>query len=106
MARSNRGRWGPGGTGGDIGLMGRVTLTARDRLRRSIRPAPDTSKCSAGSERIDDGKPTGGENPDVRRRFRRSALVDIDPGLLRVWIHEGLMELAPNEVYFSIGETV
>ena len=39
-------------------------------------------------------------------RFRRSALIDIDPGLLQVWISEGDIELAQHHTYFSIGETV
>jgi hypothetical protein len=38
--------------------------------------------------------------------FRRSALVDIDPGLLQVWLSEGLIKLERHDVYFSIGETV
>jgi hypothetical protein len=44
--------------------------------------------------------------PEVVRRFRRSALIDIDPGLLQVWVHAGLIRLAPHDVYFTIGETV
>jgi hypothetical protein len=39
-------------------------------------------------------------------RFRRSALVDIDPGLLQVWLSEGLVHLGRYGVYFTIGETV
>jgi hypothetical protein len=37
---------------------------------------------------------------------RRSALVDIDPGLLQIWIAEGDMVVAPHDYWFSIGETV
>ena len=37
---------------------------------------------------------------------RRSALVDIDPGLLQIWIAEGDMVVAPHEYWFTIGETV
>lgn len=43
---------------------------------------------------------------EVLRLFRRSALVDIDPGLVQVWISEGQIDLTPHDVYFSIGETV
>ena len=39
-------------------------------------------------------------------RFRRTALVDIDPGLLQFWIATGQLEIAPHDVYFTIGETV
>ncbi|PYO54344.1 MAG: hypothetical protein DMD83_22440, partial [Candidatus Rokuibacteriota bacterium] len=44
--------------------------------------------------------------PDVVKRFRRSALVDIDPGLLQVWTSTGHQALAPHDTYFTIGETV
>lgn len=40
------------------------------------------------------------------RRYRRSALIDIDPGILQVWVHQGNMKIAPHDVYFTIGETV
>jgi hypothetical protein len=42
----------------------------------------------------------------VLGRFRRTALIDIDPGLLQVWISERQIELPRYDVYFSIGETV
>jgi hypothetical protein len=38
--------------------------------------------------------------------FRRTALLDIDPGLLQVWLGNGSMSLAPHDMYFTIGETV
>ena len=43
---------------------------------------------------------------DVVRRFRRSALVDIDPGLLQIWIAKGLVDVAKHDVYLTIGEHV
>lgn len=43
---------------------------------------------------------------EVVARFRRTALLDIDPGLTQVWISKGQMSLAPHDVYFTIGETV
>jgi hypothetical protein len=42
----------------------------------------------------------------VVRRFRRSAYVDTDPGVVQVWITTGEIQLAPHDVYFTIGETV
>jgi hypothetical protein len=42
----------------------------------------------------------------VVKRFRRSVLVDIDPGMLQIWMHSGVIEVAPHDLYFSIGETV
>jgi hypothetical protein len=40
------------------------------------------------------------------RRFRRTALLDIDPGLLQMWIAVGRYSPAPHDLYFTIGETV
>jgi hypothetical protein len=47
-----------------------------------------------------------GTHPDVVARFRRRALVDIDPGLLQLWLAAGKIELPIHDVYFSTGETV
>jgi hypothetical protein len=44
--------------------------------------------------------------PRTAARFRRTAFVDIDPGLTQIWIHEGKQPIAPHDLYFSIGETV
>jgi len=38
--------------------------------------------------------------------FRRTALLDIDPGLLQIWLDDGSMSLPPHDLYFTIGETV
>lgn len=42
----------------------------------------------------------------VVRRFRRSAFIDTDPGLLQIWMTSGDVCLAPHDVHFTIGETV
>ena len=47
-----------------------------------------------------------GLHRDVVRRFRRSALIDIDPGLLQIWWSDGLIDVAEYNIYFTIGETV
>ena len=44
--------------------------------------------------------------PGIVRDFRRSALVDIDPGLTQIWMSEGQIDVARHDVYFTIGETV
>jgi hypothetical protein len=44
--------------------------------------------------------------PALLGRFRRTALVDIDPGLLQLWIATGQLEVAPHDVHFTTGETV
>ena len=43
---------------------------------------------------------------DLLARFRRTALVDIDPGLLQMWMSTGLVRAAPHDVYLTTGETV
>ncbi len=43
---------------------------------------------------------------EIVRRFPRSALVDLDPGLLQFWMGQGTIKIAPHDVYFTIGETV
>jgi hypothetical protein len=42
----------------------------------------------------------------IIRRFRRSALVDIDPGLTQIWMSTGQMNLEQHDIYYTIGETV
>jgi hypothetical protein len=42
----------------------------------------------------------------VVARFRRSALLDIDPGRLQTWMTRGQMSVARHDVYFTIGETI
>jgi hypothetical protein len=44
--------------------------------------------------------------PGLLAGFRRTALVDIDPGLLQVWMSTGQVPVAPHDLYFTIGETV
>lgn len=43
---------------------------------------------------------------DLVSRFRRTALLDIDPGLTQLWIGKGVNSMAPHNTYFTIGETV
>jgi hypothetical protein len=45
-------------------------------------------------------------NPAVLALFKRTALVDIDPGLLQFWISRGQLKVPRHDLYFTIGETV
>jgi hypothetical protein len=45
-------------------------------------------------------------DPELLARFRRSALVDIDPGLLQHWISHGQLRVPPHDLYLTTGETV
>jgi len=42
----------------------------------------------------------------VVSRFRRTAFVDTDPGLLQIWMTRGDVQVAPHHISFTIGETV
>src|SRR5947208_16247099 len=44
--------------------------------------------------------------PGLLERFRRTALVDIDPGLLQFWMSTGQLRVGRHDLYFTIGETV
>jgi len=39
-------------------------------------------------------------------RFKVTAFLDIDPGLLQTWVSKYQLDVAPHDVYFTIGETV
>jgi hypothetical protein len=43
---------------------------------------------------------------EVLQRFRRTALLDIDPGLLQIWMSRGLLATHGYDYNFTIGETV
>ena len=45
-------------------------------------------------------------HPSLLTLPRRSALVDIDPGLLQFWITAGQLVVPPHDRYLTIGETV
>jgi hypothetical protein len=45
-------------------------------------------------------------SPALLARFRRTALVDIDPGLLQFWITRGQLIVPRHDLYFTIGENV
>lgn len=45
-------------------------------------------------------------DPRLLACARRTALVDIDPGLLQLWISTGQLQVPPHDCYLTIGETV
>ena len=45
-------------------------------------------------------------DPALLAQFRRTALVDIDPGLLQFWMKVGQIRVAPHDAYLTTGETV
>jgi hypothetical protein len=98
-----------------------------DTLKRNLERyglAEHLALCSSHGEPLPDGVGEGhldleaaaeadlllnmryGMPPEIVERFRRSALVDIDPGLLQVWVSAGWINPAKHDMYFTIGETV
>jgi hypothetical protein len=45
-------------------------------------------------------------SPGLLARFRRTALVDIDPGLLQFWMSRGQLSVPRHDCYFTISENV
>jgi hypothetical protein len=44
--------------------------------------------------------------PEILAPFRRTAVVDIDPGLTQLWWADGDLELEGYDAYFTVGENV
>jgi hypothetical protein len=44
--------------------------------------------------------------PGLVARFRRSAMLDIDPGMTQTWIAAGDIEIASHDIYLTTGEGV
>ncbi|HEY6169565.1 MAG TPA: hypothetical protein VI454_16100 [Verrucomicrobiae bacterium] len=45
-------------------------------------------------------------SPALLKKFRRTALVDIDPGLLQFWVSRGQVRVPRHDLYFTTGENV
>lgn len=45
-------------------------------------------------------------DPTLIALARRTALVDIDPGLLQLWMKTGMLDVPAHDVYFTTGERV
>lgn len=43
---------------------------------------------------------------EARRRFRRTAFVDIDPGFTQLWHEQGIEAIPEHDVYFTIGQNI
>ncbi|HEY6359685.1 MAG TPA: hypothetical protein VIX63_01205 [Vicinamibacterales bacterium] len=74
-------------------------------------PVPDT--LAAGARDLDEAAGADllvnlwhSQPARVVQRFRRSAFIDTDPGVLQIWVTTGDIHLARHDTYFTIGETV
>ncbi|GAA4452730.1 hypothetical protein GCM10023189_16610 [Nibrella saemangeumensis] len=43
---------------------------------------------------------------EVLRKFKRTALLDIDPGQVQVWVKNGVLNIRKHDYYFTIGENI
>lgn len=43
---------------------------------------------------------------NILQNFKKTLLLDIDPGLTQVWLSKKYFHAAPHDIYFTIGETV
>jgi hypothetical protein len=94
-----------------FGLEGRALLYARDRRQRSSSAFQfitcSRSEAEAVLRRADLLLNFHyAIDPRLLAVARRTALVDIDPGLLQYWMSTGQLAVAPHDRYFTTGETV
>jgi hypothetical protein len=47
-----------------------------------------------------------GSRAEIVNRYRCSAMVDIDPGILQLWVASGNLKISKHDTYFTIGETI
>lgn len=94
-----------------IGLKARVALILSEADRERLRGMEDVlAELTVPFEAVEDADLLLNFNyslgEDILRRFKRTALVDVDPGLLQIWIRTGGVTPAGHDLYFTIGETV
>ena len=88
-----------------FGLHERIALSSTSR-------EPLTAEATAGSLDLDAAAEAdlfldiAYAPAHIVERFRRSAMLDIDPGLCQLWVSRGQIDLPRHDVYLTIGETV
>jgi hypothetical protein len=87
-------------------LADRVALCSRTNEPLSSAAATGCQDIEAASEADLLLNMAYGISPTVIRCFRRSALLDIDPGLTQIWMSKGQINVTRHGLYFTIGETV
>ena len=96
---------------GNFGLAGKVILYTTRDTGAEERPCDFITMPQAQAERIIDNADLllnsyYAIEPALLRRFRRTAVVDIDPGLLQFWVSSGQITMPVHDLYFTTGETV
>jgi hypothetical protein len=89
------------------GLDGAIALWARGGGRLAPAAIDGCLDAEAAAEEADLLIDLGYfDAPDIVARFRRSALVDIDPGRLQLWMRDGALRIVDHDVYFTLGQGV
>lgn len=44
--------------------------------------------------------------PDLLAAARRVALVDLDPGFMQLWMHQGLIDYHAHDLFFTVGQNI
>lgn len=92
---------------GDAGLPGKLIVYSGDSDREREWLTLDESQAEEVIGRADLLLNFSyGIDAELLARFARTALVDIDPGLLQLWIAGGDLHVAPHDLYFTTGDTV
>ena len=95
----------------DFDLAGKVMI---DRPNRPFPTADDGDGLVATGKRAENACADAdlllnfsyAVDTDLLSRFKTTALIDIDPGLLQFWISHEQIQVASHDIYFSTGETV
>ncbi len=96
----------------ECGLSAKLALILSDQQQEHLAPiAEELSQLTVPLESVFEETDLFvnfkyGMAGEIVNRFRRSALIDIDPGLLQIWMSEGQLKVAPHDIYFTTGETV
>ncbi len=91
----------------EAGLPERLIVYAGESDRERVFFMPDAARAEAVIARADVLLNFHYElDAELLARFRRTALIDIDPGLLQLWIAEGYLQVHPHDRYFTTGDTV
>jgi hypothetical protein len=44
--------------------------------------------------------------PDLLAAVRRTAFIDLDPGFMQIWIHQGALGSLPHDLFFTVGQNI
>lgn len=79
-------------------------------IENDLQPSIEISGCVSLNTAIEQSDLLLNQNyalpKSIVSRFKKTVLLDIDPGLTQLWITKNHLSVAPHHFYFTIGETV